>query len=42
MEAEEVVEGGGTVRDDTTGVTGIRSFSSPRPRPVHRAVPDPV
>jgi len=38
----QVVEGGETVRDDTTGMTGIRSFSSPRSRPVHRAVSDSV
>ncbi|MET4670730.1 hypothetical protein ABID94_003614 [Streptomyces sp. PvR018] len=30
------------MRENTTGMTGIRSFSPPRSRPVHRAVSDSV
>ncbi|MFD3739498.1 MULTISPECIES: hypothetical protein [unclassified Streptomyces] len=42
MEVLEVLEGGETVRENTTGMTGIRSFSSPRSRSAHRAESDPV
>lgn len=30
------------MRENTTGMTGIRSFSPPRSHPAHRAVSDPV